>query len=338
MQTWVGCDRVPSDLPPTAVTIGVFDGVHLGHRVLLDRVVAATGTGLLPVVVTFDPHPMRVLRPDVAPPLLTTLSHRLELLSDEGIWGTLVLPFTTELAAESAQDFAARVLAGTLRAREVVVGRNFRFGHRAAGDVALLADLGRALGFEEVILDLEPLPARSDGVGGPTPALSSTAIRSLIAQGDVVSAAAALGRPHRVSGPVVHGDHRGRELGFPTANVAVPDSFAIPGDGVYAARVRSSGDPGVWRPAAVSVGTNPTFGAGHRRIEAHVIGVPGDYDAYDQLADVEFLDRIRPMLRFEGVDQLVARMVQDVSLVTQHPGACLRVDSVPPDVDGRQRP
>ena len=245
MLVWHGCDEVPTDLPPTSVTIGAFDGVHRGHRILLDRAVAEATDELLPVAVTFDPHPLSVIRPDMAPLLLTSMSHRLEIFEAEGIGGVLVIQFTSELASESAERFASRVLADTLNARHVVVGRNFRFGHRAAGDVSLLTELGRELGFDVTVVDLEPLDAPgapSEGADEPV-AVSSTEIRALVASGEVAGAAAALGRPHRVSGLVVHGDHRGRELGYPTANVDVADSMAVPGDGVYAGRFRVEGEP-----------------------------------------------------------------------------------------------
>ena len=159
MHVWRGCDEVPTDLPATSVTVGAFDGVHRGHRILLDRAVAEAADGLLPVAVTFDPHPLSVIRPDIAPLLLTSMAHRLELFEAEGIGGVLIIQFTPELAAESAERFASRVLADTLNARHVVVGRNFRFGHRAAGDVALLTELGRELGFDVTVVDLEPLDA-----------------------------------------------------------------------------------------------------------------------------------------------------------------------------------
>lgn len=307
MQTWLGCDRVPRDLPPTSVTIGTFDGVHRGHRALLAKVVADAADGLLPVAVTFDPHPMAVLRPDLAPLMLTTMQHRLELLAVAGLGGVLVVRFTAELAAESAERFATRVLVETLGARRVVVGDNFRFGHRAAGDVALLAELGCKHGFDVHVVDLELLGSSRDEV----PAVSSTAIRSMVAEGDVAGAAQALGRPHRVSGHVVPGDRRGRELGYPTANVHVSAGLAVPADGVYAAWFRTSEDP-LWRPAAVSVGTNPTFSGETRRVEVFVIDAPTAYDVYDQDADVDFSARIRPMARFDSAAQLVAQMSQDV--------------------------
>ncbi len=314
MHVWRGCDEVPSDLPATSVTIGAFDGVHRGHRVLLDRAVAAADGGLLPVAVTFDPHPLSVIRPDMTPPLLTSMEHRLELFEAEGLEGVLIVQFTPELASESAERFASRVLADTLNARHVVVGRNFRFGHRAAGDVALLTELGRELGFDVTVVDLEPLDATgaaSDPADGLV-AVSSTQIRAMVAGGDVVGAAAALGRLHRVSGPVVHGDHRGRELGYPTANVDVADSMAVPGDGVYAGRFQADGAPGWW-PAAISVGTNPTFDGESRRVEAYVLDAPEGYDVYGQWADVEFVERIRPMLRFDSIGDLIEQMAEDVA-------------------------
>ncbi len=306
MHVWLGCDQVPEGIGRTAVTIGTFDGVHRGHRLLLDQVVAEAPNGLLPVALTFDPHPMAVIRPDLAPPLLTSLPRRLELFEAEGLAGVLVVQFTAELAQESAERFATRVLAETLGAEHVVVGRNFRFGHRASGDVVLLTELGRELGFSVAVMDLEPLD-------GPDEALSSTAIRALIAAGDVAGAAAGLDRPHRVSGHVVHGDHRGRELGYPTANIDVPSAMAIPADGVYAARIRTSSDPELWRPAAVSVGTNPTFGGQDRRVEAFVIDAPSGYDVYGQVADLEFMARLRAMVRFDTLEGLLAQMALDVA-------------------------
>ena len=314
MHVWRGCDEVPSDLPATSVTVGAFDGVHRGHRILLDRTVAAATEGLLPVAITFDPHPLAVIRPDIAPQLLTSMAHRLELFEAEGISGVLIMEFTAELASESAERFASRVLADTLNARHVVVGRNFRFGHRAAGDVALLAELGRELGFDVTVVDLEPLDAHdtaSDEPDAPV-AVSSTEIRALVALGDVAGAAAALGRGHRVSGPVVHGDHRGRELGYPTANLDVAETMAVPGDGVYAGHFRAEDDHGGWRPAAISVGTNPTFDGESRRVEAFVLDAPEGYDVYGRRADVEFVERIRPMLRFDSVEDLIVQMDDDV--------------------------
>lgn len=305
MHVWAGMDDIPAGLPPTSVTIGTFDGVHRGHRVLLDRCVADATRGLLPVAVTFDPHPMSIVRPGHAPALLTSVPQRLELFERAGIEGVLVIPFTAELAAESAEDFARIVLAEALGARHVVVGRNFRFGHRARGDVALLERVGQTLGFQVTIVELQPLAG--DVV------VSSTAIRALIAAGDMVGTAQALGHLYRLSGRVVTGDRRGRDLGFPTANLEIPHEMAVPGDGVYAGRFHVPAESPQWRPAAISVGTNPTFDGTTRRIEAYVIDAPDGYDVYGHRADVEFVDRIRGMQRFDSVDELVMQMGDDVA-------------------------
>lgn len=309
MHFWRGCDEVPPEMPPTSVTVGTFDGVHRGHRLLLDRVLADAADGSMPVAVTFDPHPMAVIRPDLAPPLLTSIPHRLELFADAGIQGVLAIQFTPALAAESAEHFATRVLARALNARHVVVGRNFRFGHRAAGDVLLLEELGRELGFHVTVVDLAPLEG--------TTAVSSTAVRALVAAGDVAGAASALGRPHRVSGTVVAGDRRGRGLGYPTANLAVDPGIAVPADGVYAGWLRGEGEPERWRPTAISVGTNPTFDGVDRRVEAFVLDVPEGYDLYGHWVDVEFVERLRGMARFDSVDALVRQMAADVERAGQ---------------------
>jgi riboflavin kinase/FMN adenylyltransferase len=305
MHYWRGCDEVPAELPPTSVTIGTFDGVHRGHRLLLDRVLADAADGSMPVVVTFDPHPLAVIRPDLAPAMLTSIAHRLELFAAAGIQGVLAIQFTPELAAESAEHFATRVLARTLNARHVVVGRNFRFGHRAAGDVVTLGELGRELGFAVSVVDLAPLDRDT--------AVSSTAVRAMVAAGDVAQAAQALGRLHRVSGRVVTGDRRGRDLGYPTANVDVPAGTAVPADGVYAGWLRGQGEPALWRPAAISVGTNPTFDGSQRRVEAHVLDAPEGFDLYDHWVDVEFAARLRGMQRFDSVAELIDRMGDDVA-------------------------
>jgi riboflavin kinase/FMN adenylyltransferase len=228
----------------------------------------------------------------------------MELFAQAGLDGVLAIQFTPELAAESAEHFATRVLAGALNARHVVVGANFRFGHRAAGDVVTLTELGRELGFDVTVVELAPLDGEQ--------AVSSTAIRAMVAAGDVAGAATALGRPHRVSGTVVRGDQRGRQLGYPTANVEVADGVAVPADGVYAAWFRAAGEPQAWRPAAVSVGTNPTFDGEHRRVEAYVLDAPEGFDVYDHWADVEFVARLRGMERFDAVEALVAQMDRDV--------------------------
>lgn len=304
MLVWTGVDEVPDDLPRTALTIGTFDGVHRGHRILIDQVVARREAGLLPVAVTFDPHPMRVLRPELAPPMLCTLSRRLELFEAAGLAGVLVLPFTRELSAQSAQDFAQVVLHDTMRAGQVLVGRNFRFGHRAAGDVALLAELGGDLDFEVTVVEL------AGWASGDV--CSSTVIRELVAAGDVAAATQALGHLHRLSGPVVAGDRRGRDLGFPTANLELPEHLALPADGVYAGWASLPGGPErAWR-AAISVGTNPTFDGRVRRVEAFLLDAEPTLDLYGSVLQLDLVERIRGMQRFDSVDELVTQMGLDV--------------------------
>lgn len=307
MLVWRARAQVPDSMLGTSVAIGNFDGVHLGHRELLRQVRDHTevpgGPPLLSVAVTFDPHPMAVLRPQEAPLQLTDMDRRLELLAATGLDATLVLPFTRELAALSPERFATQILTGSLRARHVVVGRNFRFGHRASGDVVLLEELGRELGYDVTAVELAML---SDGA-----VASSSAIRSLLAAGDVAGAAAGLGRWHRIGGEVVHGQHRGRELGYPTANLAVSEDVAVPGDGVYAAWLLRDGEPPA--PTAVSVGTNPTFGELPRRVEAFIIGAPGDLDLYGQVVHLDFVARLRGMVRFASIAGLLAAMADDVA-------------------------
>jgi riboflavin kinase / FMN adenylyltransferase len=298
-----GLAAVPEDLGPTVATVGMFDGVHRGHRVLLDRVAAeAAARGVPPAAVTFDRHPLAVLRPGSEPPLLTTLDRKVELLGEAGMEVVLVLEFTRELSEVTAEAFAAEVLFDRLAARAVVVGENFRFGHKAAGDPALLAELGRPRGVEVVAVGLH---ADGDQV------VSSTRVRGELAAGDVAAAAASLGRPHAVEGEVVEGDRRGRPLlGVPTANLAVPAGIAIPGDGVYAGHL-TDGGPGraAARPAAISVGTNPQFGT-DRRVEAHVLDFDGDL--YGHRVSLDFHHHLRGQATFPGVDGLVAQIRADI--------------------------
>ena len=305
MQIWRSLGEVPTDLGRTVVTVGNFDGVHLGHRHVLRRArEVAHELGDLPVVVvTFDPHPMAVLRPDRAPAMLTPLDARAELLAEAGADDLLVVPFDREVAAWSPERFVTDVLVEALHARAVVVGANFRFGDRASGDIDTLVRLGRLHDFsaEGIALD-----------GGPQ-VWSSTYIRSALASGDVEAAAQALGRPFAVRGEVVKGDQRGRELGYPTANVPTSALRAVPPDGVYAGRLRRLDDPGGALPAAISVGTNPTFdGERERRVEAYVLD-RDDLELYGVQVEVSFVARIRRMLRFESVEELVETMRQDVA-------------------------
>jgi riboflavin kinase/FMN adenylyltransferase len=281
------------------VTVGVFDGVHRGHQRIIWRALARAAELRMPaVVLTFDPVPEVVVRPQAAPMLLTTLQRRLELLAELGLDAACVLDFDSDFAAKSPREFVMSVLAGELRAVHVVVGENFRFGRRAAGDVNTLRDLGGGMGFM-----VEPVPlVHADGAAGQ--AFSSSWIRERIAAGDVAAAAVALGRPHSVDGVVVHGDHRGRTLGFPTANLDSPPDLAVPADGVYAGWLDGM-------PAAISVGTNPTFSGTVRRVEAYVID-RSDLSLYGQHMRVDFAQRLRGMVAFDGVEPLVEQMTADV--------------------------
>ena len=305
MHRWTLLDDVPRGYGPSVVTIGNFDGVHRGHRVVLGRVVRrARESGAHAVAITFDPHPLAVLYPDRAPQPLTTVEHKLELLAAEGLDGVLVMPFTHELAGQSPRRFVEETLVDGLGAKLVVVGGDMRFGKANAGNVDTLRELGAELGFEVDVVADEGFES-ADGRRW-----SSTWVRELVAAGDVEGAADVLGRPHRVTGLVVHGDHRGRELGYPTANLS-PDAFgAIPADGVYAGWL--TGAEGERLPAAISIGTNPTFDGTGRRVEAYVLD-RDDLDLYGQVVDLEFTHRLRPTLRFDGVDDLLRQMTEDVA-------------------------
>ena len=302
MQIWRSLEEVPSDLGPTVVVVGNFDGVHLGHRHVVNRArERAAARSLTVVAVTFDPHPMAVLRPEHAPTALTSLEVRAELLADAGADAVLALPFDRDVARWSPEEFVRRVLVDGLHAATVVVGANFRFGHRAAGDVATLRETGERYGFtaEGIALD-----------GGPQ-VWSSTYVRMSLAAGAVAAAAEALGRPYAVRGVVVRGDQRGRELGFPTANVPTGALTAVPPDGVYAGTLRRL-DTGETYPAAISVGTNPTFdGVRERRVESYVLDRT-DLDLYGVEVEVGFVDRLRGMVAFESIDELVEQMRADV--------------------------
>ncbi len=292
---------------PTVVTIGTFDGVHLGHQTLLAQARSvADATGEPVVAVTFDPHPVSVFAPDRAPRLLTGIERRVELLLAGGADAVRVLAFDRAMAAWSPDDFAQRVLVDDLRAAHVVVGENFTYGSRAAGDVACLADFGTGHGFAVESVEL----------AGGSEEYSSSLVRRLVSQGDVAGAAAVLGRPAEVTGVVVHGDHRGRELGYPTANVPVPADLATPSDGVYAAWVLDLDATGERWAAAVSVGDNPTFEGVDRRVESFVLDRAG-LDLYGHRIRVEFVERLRGMEAFESLDALVAQMADDVDRARQ---------------------
>jgi riboflavin kinase/FMN adenylyltransferase len=309
VRIWRSLEEIPADLGPTVVTIGNFDGVHRGHQALIRRArTVADARGARLVAVTFDPHPMAVLRPEHAPAPLSTVDERCRRLGEAGVDDVLVLPFSREIASWSPGEFVERVLVEGLHAAGVVVGANFRFGARAAGDVAFLGADGRFVS-EGVELDGGPqVRPRSDFVGA---FWSSTYVRTCVAEGDVEGAAEALGRPYAVTGTVTRGEQRGRELGYPTANVPV-GVRAVPADGVYAGWLRLLPD-GQPLPAAISVGTNPTFdGHRERRVEAYVLD-RDDLDLYDRDVEVSFVARLRGMVRFDGVEALVQEMGRDVA-------------------------
>lgn len=302
MDVWRASTDVP-DLPGSVVAVGVFDGVHRGHRVVLARAADHARRLAVPLVVlTFDPHPLTVLRPDAAPPALTTLEHRLELFEQAAADAAYVMRFDSSRSRQSAEDFVTDTLVHTLHACAVVVGEDFRFGQRATGDVTLLRRMGAALGFT-----LDAVRPVGDGERW-----SSSRVRGLLAVGDVAAAAHVLARPHRVAGVVVEGDHRGRALGYPTANVPAPEGFAVPADGVYAGWLRRLDNPeSPALPAAISVGSNPTFDGTQRRVEAYVLD-RDDLELYGVPVAVEFVARVRGQERFDSVEQLVEQIGRDV--------------------------
>lgn len=308
MHVWNGLDQIPADLGRTVATLGNFDGVHRGHRAVLGRVVEqATARGIASVAVTFEPHPVAVLHPDRAPKMLTSLDQRLALLETCGLDAVLVVEFTVDFAHQSPEEFVERMYVDALHADVVIVGEDTRFGWQNTGNVDTMRDLGASHGFEVVVLtDI-----------GEGERWSSSMARDELAQGDVEGAAVVLGRPHRVCGTVVHGDHRGRELGFPTANLgAAGTEGLVPADGVYAGWLTRLELPTDHAdrvlPAAVSIGTNPTFEGDQRRVEGYVLDRT-DLDLYGERICYEFVRRLRATVKFDGVESLVEQMQEDVA-------------------------
>jgi riboflavin kinase/FMN adenylyltransferase len=294
----------------------VFDGVHRGHAELINHAVKAARSREVPaVLMTFDPHPMEVVFPGSHPAQLTTLTRRAELVEEMGIDVFLVMPFTSDFMKLTPERYVHELLVERLHVVEVVVGENFTFGKKAAGNVSMLRKAGERFGFavESMTLVSEVADADHD----QTVTFSSTYIRSCVDAGDMIAATEALGRPHRVEGVVVRGDGRGRVLGYPTANVAPPMFSAIPADGVYAAwftvlghgPVMGTVTPGERYQAAVSVGTNPTFSGRTRTVEAFVLDT--EADLYGQHVAVDFVARIRPQEKFDSVDDLIVAMDGD---------------------------
>ncbi|MFE4861917.1 bifunctional riboflavin kinase/FAD synthetase [Streptomyces sp. NPDC056670] len=304
MQRWRGLEDIPQDWGRSVVTIGSYDGVHRGHQLIIGRAVErARELGVPSVVVTFDPHPSEVVRPGSHPPLLAPHHRRAELMAELGVDAILILPFTSEFSKLSAADFVVKVLVDKLHAKLVVEGPNFRFGHKAAGNVEVLAELGRSYDYEVEVIDLR---VRGEAGGGEP--FSSTLTRRLVTEGDIEGAAEILGRPHRVEGVVVRGAQRGRELGYPTANVETLPHTAIPADGVYAGWLTAAGER---MPAAISVGTNPQFDGTERTVEAYAIDRVG-LDLYGLHVAVDFLAYVRGMAKFDSIEDLLEAIGNDV--------------------------
>jgi len=291
--------------------MGVFDGVHEGHRALIRHAAQrARSMDATLTAATFDPHPTAFLRPEHFQGLLTLVGRRVELLRDAGADKVEILHFDAQLSHMVAEQFVAQIVVEQLHASLVIVGTNFRFGHMAQGDVSLLQKLGLKYGFEVEVFDLV----------GDAGVWSSTRVRQAILDGDVARADVLLGRPHRLTGTVVHGDHRGRELGFPTANLEVQGGLIIPADGVYSGLLHTRTEV---YPAAISIGTNPTFeGVLGRRVEAFPMGQSG-LDLYGQVVDLDFIGFVRSMQAFSGIEPLIVAMNNDVEVAQQQVSAYL---------------
>lgn len=296
---------MPADWGRCVLTIGVFDGVHRGHAQLISRAVkAAAVRGVSSVLMTFDPHPLEVVRAGAHPAQLSTLDRRAELAEELGIDVFVVMPFTADFMKLTPEEYVEELLVDRLHVAEVVVGDNFTFGKQAAGTVDTMRALGVRLGFEVDAVQL---------LGEHAVTFSSTYIRGCLGDGNVAAAAEALGRPHRLEGVVVHGDGRGKGLGFPTANVAPTMHAAVPADGVYAGWFTVLGDDalaGQRFMAAISVGTNPTFDGRNRTVEPHLLDF--DADLYGKHVGVDFVEQLRGMRKFDSIDELVEAIQHDV--------------------------
>ncbi|MGA1812261.1 bifunctional riboflavin kinase/FAD synthetase [Frondihabitans sp. 4ASC-45] len=314
MEFFAGVDQVPPGFGPSAVTIGKFDGVHLGHRAVINALEdVARARDLVSAVVTFDRHPLAVLHPGSVPAALTSNRQKRELLDGTGVEATLLLTFDEQLRLLSPEQFVDRILVGALQAEVVLVGSDFRFGVRGSGTVDVLRELGRSRGFDvelipDVLIPAFTVPGDPDG---PERRVSSTWIRELLDEGKIDQATVLLGRAPSVRGVVVHGEKRGRELGYPTANIEPRSEGFVPADGVYGARVIIDGTV---RAAAVSVGNNPTFdGVPEKQVEAYVLDF--DSDLYGAEITVEFVRYLRGNVRFDGMPALIAQMADDVETV-----------------------
>jgi riboflavin kinase/FMN adenylyltransferase len=298
MRTVRGLESYPPDGAPSVVALGVFDGVHLAHRAILGAAVSrARALGVQALACTFDPHPMEILQPERAPIPLTTIPERLDLMAETGLDGAVVIEFTRPLAEMEPEAFVKDVLVQRLKAREVVVGFNHRFGRGARGDAAMLDSLGERLGFRAHVVE----PLRIDGMP-----VSSTEVRAALQRGDLAVASRFLGRSYSLGGTVVHGAGRGRTLGFPTANVH-PDRPVLVPAGVYACDLLHDGAA---LPAVVNIGVRPTFGEATTTVEAHVLDFSGDL--YGRHVVLRFRDRLRPERKFGGVEELRAQIAEDI--------------------------
>ena len=303
MQRWRGVESAPPGWGRCVVTIGVFDGVHRGHQQIVGRAVdRARELGVSSLVLTFDPHPIEVLRPGSHPALLTGQHAKSELLEQLGVDVMVVQPFSLDFSRRTPAEFVHSMLVEALHARSVIVGENFRYGHKGAGSIETLTEDGRRFGFS-----VEGVPLQ----GTEETTWSSTYVRSCVAAGDVEGASVALGRDHRLDGVVVRGDQHGREIGYPTANLEPVPLSAVPADGVYAGRLlRARGEV---LPAAISIGTNPTFAGREQRVEAYVLDAEPGLDLYGEHVALTFAARLRETLRFDGVEPLVEQMARDVA-------------------------
>ena len=322
MIRWRSLDEVTPGFGPSAVSIGNFDGVHRGHQEVFTRLLdTARERAAQSVVVTFDPHPALVHRPESHPGLIMGLEDKLDALEETGVDAVLVLPYSLEFSDLTPEQFLVDYLVRPLGAISLVIGSDVRLGRNNSGDLAAITEVGREHGFDVVVVeDVPGAPAAEDGTPSGSASrregrrCSSTWVRSCLEAGDIEGAAQLLGRPHRMRGEVVHGAARGRQLGFPTANLAPEATGFIPADGVYAGWLVDQ--EGTRWPTAISVGSNPTFDGVTRQVEAHVIDRPEEavevFDLYGQTVVVEFVERLRGMVAYRGIEALVVQMRDDV--------------------------
>jgi riboflavin kinase/FMN adenylyltransferase len=308
LQTYSVLSDVPSDIGKTAVTIGKFDCLHLGHQSLFSNLITvANRESLTPTVVTFDRHPDHLLRPDRAKLPIIGKNQKHSIIEASGAKVLVELEFNHELASKTPEEFVKEILVETLNAQVVMVGEGFRFGNQGSGDAQTLRDLGQQYGFS--VSEVKPIE-----IGGET--VSTTRVRNLLDQGDVAMVAKLLGRVHVAVGVVEHGLKIGRKIGFPTANLSREAEGYLPLDGVYSGWLVSEG---IRYPAAHSVGINETFQAVPRLVESHVLDET-ELDLYDKVVTLEFIDFVRPVEKFDGVDSLVAQINLDLEVVRQQLG------------------